>query len=182
LLDACVLYPAPLRDLLMRLAQAGLFRARWTAEIHAEWINALLQKRPELGTALRRTVELMDSAIEDCLVTGHLPLVEQLHLPDADDRHVLAAAIAGRADVIVTRNVRDFPTALLAPHGIEARHPDAFVRHVLSLNEAAALAAIREQRAALRRPPRSVTDFLDTLAQQDLPETVAFLRARADLI
>jgi len=182
LLDACVLYPAPLRDLLLRLAQTGVFRARWSDQIQAEWINAALRERPELATALQRTRALMDAAIDDCLVSGHEPLIPTLQLPDPFDRHVLAAAIVGRADVIVTRNLRDFPASVLSPYRIEAQHPDVFVRHVLDLDEAAALSAVRDQRAALRNPPRTVAEFLDTMARQELPETVAFLRGRAGLI
>ncbi len=182
LFDACVLYPAPLRDLLMRLARTGLFRARWSAEIHAEWMEAVRRDRPELAERLARTRAAMDGAIEDCLVSGHAALIPLLRLPDPADRHVLAAAIVGRADVIVTCNLRDFPTEALAPYRIEAQHPNLFIRHLLDLDEAAALAAVREQRGALRNPPRSVAEHLDTLARQELPETVAFLRGRADLI
>lgn len=182
LFDACVLYPAPLRDLLLRLALTGLFHARWSPQIQAEWMNAAIRERPELATALQRTRGLMDAAIDDCIVSGHEPLIPTLQLPDAGDRHVLAAAIVGRADVIVTRNLRDFPAGLLAPYRIEAQHPDMFVRHVLDLGEAAALAAIRDQRASLRNPPRTVEEFLDTLARQEMPQTVAFLRDRASLI
>lgn len=182
LFDACVLYPAPLRDLLIRLARTRLFRARWSAEIHEEWIGALVRDRPELAERLARTRAAMDDAIEDCLVTGHTALIPRLPLPDPNDRHILAAAIVGRADVIVTRNLRDFPAEAVAPYRIEAQHPDVFIRHVLDLDEAAALVAVREQRGALRSPPRTVAEFLDTLARQELPETVAFLRSRADLI
>lgn len=182
LFDACVLYPASLRDLLLRLARTNLFRARWSDQIHAEWMNAVLRERPELAGALQRTRALMDAAIDDCLVTGHEALIASLQLPDADDRHVLAAAIIGRADVIVTSNLRHFPPETLSAYHIEAQHPDVFVRHVIDLDEAAALQAIREQRESLRNPARTVADFLDTLARQELPETVAFLRPRAALI
>ena len=92
--DACVLYPAPLRDLLLHLAGTQLFRARWTEEIHGEWVRNLLKNRPDLTRKqLDRTRALMDRAVPDCLVTGHLPLMEALILPDPGDRHVLAAAI-----------------------------------------------------------------------------------------
>ena len=94
LCDACVLYPAPLRDLLMYLAQAGLFRARWTEAIHREWIENLLENEPKRDRArLERTRDLMNEAIPDCLVTDYEELIAALTLPDPDDRHVLAAAI-----------------------------------------------------------------------------------------
>ena len=126
--DACVLFPAPLRDLLMRLALVGLFRARWSAQIHEEWLRSLLEKRPELTRAqLERTRDLMNTSVLDSLVTGHEPLIEAIVLPDPDDRHVVAAAIRCGANAIVTYNLKDFPEAALQPLGIEAQHPDDFV-------------------------------------------------------
>lgn len=176
LFDACVLYPAPLRDLLMRLATTDLFRARWSAAIHKEWMRAVLATQPELQAQLARTRELMDAHVMEALVTGHEPLIETLHLPDPNDRHVLAAAITGRADVIVTKNLKDFPPDSLAPFGIRAQHPDVFVRSLLDLNEAATLAAVARHRASLRHPPKSVDEYFETLLAQELPETVRVLR------
>jgi predicted nucleic acid-binding protein len=110
LYDSCVLYPAPLRDLLMWLALSDLFRARWSNDIHEEWIRNLLEDRPDLTRErLERTRDKMNSNIRDCLVTGYEPLIDGLTLPDPNDRHVLAAAIRASADVIVTFNLKDFP-------------------------------------------------------------------------
>lgn len=101
--DACVLYPAPLRDFLLRLAVSGLFAARWTERIHREWMDALLRERPDLGDRLDRTRQLMDEAVPDSLVTGYEPLESGFSLPDPDDAHVLAAAIrAGAQGLVVT--------------------------------------------------------------------------------
>ena len=111
--DASVLYPAPLRDFLMWLALADLFQARWTNEIHQEWIRNVLKNRPDLTLIqLDRTKNLMNSNVRDALITGYEPLIPTLILPDINDRHVLAAAIHGRADFIVTFNLKDFPTSL----------------------------------------------------------------------
>ena len=116
LFDACVLYPAPLRDLLMNLALTGLFRARWTDDIHKEWIENLLENEPERDRArLERTRDLMDTATRDSLVSGYEGIVSALQLPDPNDRHVLAAAIVGGCHVIVTANLRDFPGTAVAP-------------------------------------------------------------------
>ena len=113
--DANVLYPAPLRDLLIRLAQAGLVRARWTDTIHDEWLRNVLKDNPRLSAErLARTRSLMNDAVRDCLVSGYEDLTATLSLPDPDDRHVLAAAIRARADVIVTYNLCDFPAPTLA--------------------------------------------------------------------
>ncbi len=175
--DACVLYPAPLRDLLMQLALSDLFRARWTAQIHAEWIGALLAKRPDLSRSqLDRTRDLMDRHVLDALVTGHEELIPVLVLPDPDDRHVLAAAIRAGADAIITYNLADFPAATLAPYGVEAQHPDDFVVCQLDLDLARVLSALRAQRASHVKRPLSLDDFLSKLEQQRLTQTVSRLR------
>jgi predicted nucleic acid-binding protein len=125
--DACVLYPAPLRDLLIRLAAKGLVRARWTDRILDESFRNILANRPDLlPGSLDRTRELMNRALRDVLVTGYEGLIEGLNLPDPDDRHVLAAAIRAGAQVIVTMNLDDFPESALAPFSVEALHPDDF--------------------------------------------------------
>jgi predicted nucleic acid-binding protein len=183
LYDACVLYPAPLRDLLLELAGTGLFRARWTDEIHNEWIENLLQNEPHRQRAkLERTRDLMNAAVLDCLVTGYEPLIPALTLPDPDDRHVLAAAIQGRADVIVTYNLKHFPDAVLSGYGIQAQHPDEFVSNLIGLDAEAVYTAVKEQRARLKNPPKSAEDFLETLEKQSLAQTAALLRKAVDLI
>jgi predicted nucleic acid-binding protein len=174
--DACVLYPAPLRDLLMNLAVTRLFRARWTMMIHDEWIRSLEAKGLD-RRRLDRTRELMDRAVPDCLIAGYEQLISTLDLPDPDDRHVLAAAIAGRADAIITFNLRHFPAGNLAPHGIEVQHPDDFVVRQMDLNFEVVLEAVRRQRANLKRPPLEVDRFLDILDAQQLSKTVERLRA-----
>ena len=108
--DACVLYPAPLRDFLLRLATTGLFAAKWTDEIQDEWIRNVVAERPHLVDKLHRTRKLMTIAVQDGLVAGYESMVAALHLPDPDDRHVLAAAIQAGAQVIVTLNLKDFPS------------------------------------------------------------------------
>lgn len=183
LYDACVLYPAPLRDLLMELAGRGLFRARWTNEIHREWIDNLLENEPHRDRAkLERTRDLMNQAVLDCLITGYEDLIEGLTLPDPGDRHVLAAAIRGRADVIVTTNLKHFPASALEQYGIEAQHPDEFISDVFDLNKEAVYAAAKAQRSRLKKPPVPVDEFLLTLEKQGLVETVAELRKAIDLI
>ena len=109
ILDACVLYPATLRDLLLSLARDGLFHARWSERIQDEWVRSLLKRRPELdAAALRRTCGLMAKAVPDSVVHGWQSIEPGLTgLPDADDRHVLAAAICGHADAIVNSTFED---------------------------------------------------------------------------
>lgn len=170
--DACVLYPAPLRDFLMWLALSGRFRARWSASIHDEWARNLLANRPDLTPEqIDRTVTLMNRAVPDALVTGYEPLVEGLRLPDLDDRHVLAAAIRCGASVIVTFNEKDFPNGTLAPFGVEAQHPDAFIEYLFDLDQAAVVAAARQARANLQNPRVDVDHYLGTLLRQGLVKT-----------
>ncbi|MBN1347125.1 MAG: PIN domain-containing protein [Phycisphaerae bacterium] len=177
LYDACVLYPAPLRDLLMHLALTDLFRARWTDQIHDEWIETVLAKRPDLRREqLERTRELMNAHVRDCLVIGYEDLTDGLKLPDRDDRHVLAAAIRCGAAVIVTYNTKDFPPACLDEFGIDAQHPDEFIAHLLDLAPASVCAAAKRHRQSLKNPPKTVGQFLDALAAQQLSETVGRLR------
>jgi predicted nucleic acid-binding protein len=164
LYDACVLYPAPLRDLLVQLALTDLFRARWTDQIHDEWIRSVLKQRPDLTLEqLTYTKELMNSHVRDCLVSGYEYLIPTLALPDPDDRHVLAAAVVGNADVIVTFNLKDFPESILAQYDIESQHPDDFVSDLLDLNPYSVRAAAEKYRQRLKNPPKSIDEYLEIL-------------------
>jgi len=177
LYDACVLYPAPLRDLLMHLALTDLYRAKWTEQIHEEWIRNVLKNRPDLcREQLEHTRRLMNQSVRDCLVTGYEFLIPSLELPDADDRHVLAAAIRSQASIILTSNLKDFPKQLLDAYEIEALHPDEFISDLLDINTAKVLEAVAKCRRSLKNPPKTVNEYLDTLLKQGLPETVNQLR------
>jgi predicted nucleic acid-binding protein len=175
--DANVLYPAELRNLLMHLALTGLFRAKWSADVHEEWISALLEKRPDLTRQkLERTRTLMDLHSADALVTGYEDLIAGLQLPDPDDRHVLAAAIRGQASVIVTMNLRDFPADIVGAFGIEAQHPDEFILHLIDLVPRAVVMAAETHRLSLKNPPKTTAEYLSALARQGLTQTACLLR------
>lgn len=183
LYDACVLYPAPLRDLLMRLAMTDRFRAKWSNEIHEEWIRNVLADRPDLTRAqLERTRDLMNAHVRDGLVDGYQYLLPSVSLPDPNDRHVFAAAIYARADVIVTFNLKDFPADMLRPFNIEAQHPDEFINHLLDLDTAAVVIAAQKCRAGLKTPPKTAEEYLEILERQSLPKTVAALRQWAAIL
>ena len=177
LYDACVLYPATLRDLLMHLALTDLYRAKWSDDIHEEWMRNLLENRPDLNRRqIERVRDLMNANVRDCVVTGYADLIPALELPDPDDRHVLAAAICGQADVIVTFDTKDFPSDVLDQYGITAQHPDEFIRHLIDLDEAAVVAAARAQRSNLKNPRIAPVEFVDNLERRGLVQTAAFLR------
>ena len=180
--DACVLYPAPVRDLLMQLALTDLFKARWTDQIHEEWIEALLRRNKYDRKILERTRDLMDTSVRDAKVSGYEELIDALVLPDPDDRHVLAAAIKAGANAIVTFNLKDFPSDVLSKYGIEAIHPDEFVYSQIDLAPAIACGAIKRQRESLKNPPKAKDEFLAILQKQQLPQTVSALRAYIELI
>ena len=180
LLDANVLYPAGLRDLLLRLADRYLYAPLWSTDIHAEWMSSLLADRPDIAPGvLDRTRTIMDEQFPDAVVTDYRTLAAGLDLPDPDDRHVLAAAITGGADVIVTANLRDFPASRLAPHAISAQHADDFISDLFETDAEAVLAAVRGHRAALRNPPRSARDHLAALERLGLARTTSLLGPRA---
>ena len=177
ILDACVLYPAPLRSYLMYLANTGLFRARWTDQIHDEWIRNLIKNKPDLDPAkLERTKQLMNDNVPDCLVEGYEPLIAGLTLPDVDDRHVVAAALKGQAEAIITFNLKDFPPSELNPLGLSAIHPDEFLSDMFELNPSFCIKAAQQQRRSLKRPTMSATEFLDCLQKQRLPSFVSNLK------
>jgi len=181
--DANILYPAPLRDLFIRVAQTGLVLARWTETIHDEWIRNVQKDNPRLSAErLARTRSLMNEAIRDCLVTGYEDLIASLSLPDPDDRHVLAAAIRAGARVIVTYNLADFPAQTLARFDIEAQHPDDFLVGLLDLAPDVVCAAVKRQRESLQNPPKTAEELLATLESQGLTQAVARLRQFIDLL
>ncbi len=159
----------------MQLAFAGLFQARWSADIDDEWQRNLLAAPPELTSQIARTHAIMHRAIPDALVTGYQSRIAGLSLPDPDDRHVLAAAITTAADVIVTFNLKDFPAAALAPYGVvEAQHPDAFLQSLVANMPLQVLAAARECVSRLTRPPVTADSYLQILRRTGLPQTAAF--------
>ena len=134
------------------------------------------------GAVHHFSTEIGRAHVRDCLVTNYEDLIPSLQLPDPDDRHVLAAAICARVDVIVTSNLSDYPTETLAKFGIEAQHPDQFITYLLDLAPNVVCVAAKKQRQSLKNPPKTVEEFLDSLEAAGLPQTVARLRQFGELI
>ena len=175
--DACVLYPAPLRDLLIRMAAAGVVRAYWTEDILDECFAAILKRRPDLNEeSLARTRLLLKQALPESLVTGYEKLISSLTLPDPKDRHVLAAAITCRAKVIVTMNLRDFPHQALNGFSITPVHPDEFIAQAVQSLPEAMVSIVNQQAAALHRPPITVDELLNKLESCGLKHAMACVR------
>lgn len=163
-LDACVLYPPSLRDLLMWLATVLIYEPRLSEEIHAEWTRNVLSDNSAVTPAqLDRTRQLMNQATPNCLVSGYERRLSSLSLPDEGDRHVLAAAIEAGASVIVTYNLSDFPNSVLRGYGIQALHPDMFLSALFDHDAELFLHGVQAHRASLKNPPKTAQDYLAAL-------------------
>jgi predicted nucleic acid-binding protein len=184
LLDACVLYPMAMADALMSLATTGLFTAKWTSAIEDEWIGALETNRPDLRGRLGLRRDQMRIAVPDWEVPAAAwqRLAPCLSLPDPKDVHVLASAVAGHADCIVTSNLKHFPNEQTDPYGIEVVHPDAFVINQWDLDELVTVNAFKRMRARWKKPQATPEDFAQAMERGGLPATAARLRDAAEFI
>jgi len=160
----------------MELAAAKLFRAKWSDAVQNEWMSNLLENRSDLTKErLERTRDLMNKAVPDASVSGYEDLIQGLTLPDPNDRHVLAAAIASECDALVTFNQKDFPTEYLAKFNIELLHPDDFVHYQFGFCTASVVIAAQRCRARLKNPPVSAEAYIAALEAQGLPKTASEL-------
>ena len=160
-LDANVLYPAQLRDLLMRLAVNDLFRAHWSNEIHEEWMRNLVANRENIRwQAVERTRDLMDKALPGACFEDYEQHIRRLSLPDPDDRHVRAAAIEIEAQCIVTNNLKDFPSSVLGQEGVDACSPDDFIIGLYHRDPIGVVTVVRQLRSSLSNPPQSPEELL----------------------
>ncbi len=182
ILDANVLYKVRLISLLMSLAVKKMFRARWTDDIHEEWMRNLIANRPDISSeqVSKRRAD-MNLAVPDALVTGHEAITID-GLPDPDDGHVIAAAVLTRASMIVTFNLKDFPARILTPLRLEARHPDDFLIDQYTLAPELFTQAVRQDKRRYRNPPLSTAEYLNALERAGVPETAAQLREIAVLL
>lgn len=173
--DANVLYPASLRDTLVRLAMTKLFQAKWTDQILNEMVQAILRKQPDLKQKLDRTCSLMNDYIPDARVTGYEDLIESLELPDLDDRHVLATAIRSNSQVIVTNNLKDFPHDYLDKYDIEAQSADDFILHVMELDAETVITVLGEQASDYEKPTMTREMLMNVLIKH-VPRSMSVIR------
>ncbi len=166
LLDANALYPAYLRDALLRLAVAEVYRVRWSRQVLDEMSRNVLKNNPDLPRqSVERLVGTMEKAFPDAMVTGHEFLIPSM-TNDPKDRHVLAAAIRGRADVIVTSNTKDFPPEAREPYDVDLQTPDEFLCYQWELEDPDYLLGVLEDWASvLKNPPLTLEDLLGRLAK-----------------
>jgi len=175
--DACVLYPAQIRDLLIELALDDLLQLKWSDRVLDEWIDNLLKNRPDLDrNRLEKTRNDMNRALLDCLVEDFESIERNLNLPDENDRHVLAAAIASKSKFIVTANLKDFPNDYLLLHNIKALHPDDLFMHVAHKNKDKFLLSVKTCYRKLKNPPQTIDWYLLNLKNAcNLVKTFDFL-------
>ncbi|MGC8552931.1 MAG: PIN domain-containing protein [Phycisphaerae bacterium] len=175
--DACVLYPAALRSLLMYMAVDGLFQPRWSNAVHEEWMRALLGTRPDITRQqAERIRDLMNEHAGDSLVSGFEHRIGNLSLPDPADRHVLAAAIHCRASMIITFNLKHFPASALREFGIQPCSPDKFISDLLAAAPNLVCQAARRHRQSLKSPPLDVEIYLQRLEACRISNMVKALR------
>lgn len=175
-LDANVLYPAPLRDFLLQLAFDGLFIPKWSVQIQNKWTRNVLLNRPDIAPEkLVRTTLLMNRAFPNANVSGFESIAPKVsnHPKDA---HVLATAIHTKANVIVTFNLRDFVTAEADSLFVPAVHPDDFTFQLLDENPVEFLSAIRDLHLRLVRPKPSMDDYMDKIEKCGLIKSTRALR------
>ena len=165
LLDSCVLYPYELRDLLLEIAHEHLYRVHWSPQILEDTVRNLLADARSTQEKASRFCAAMERAFPEALVEPPPGLADQLGC-DPGDRHVLAAAIAAKAEVIVTLNVRHFPAEVLEPLGIEAVTPDQFLCNLLDLDPGAMHGCLETIAARQRNPARTAQALLQILSRQ----------------
>ncbi|MFM7092466.1 MAG: putative toxin-antitoxin system toxin component, PIN family [Bacteroidota bacterium] len=172
-LDACVLYPAPIRDVLLSLAAEGLFVVKWSDIIQNEWLRNLLANRPDLKKEqLFQTIKAMNLAFPDANVENFEVFISGVNLRDKDDRHVVACAIRCNADLIVTFNIKDFSTKELAKFGIEIQNPDELISNLIDINPKLVHKAISKMVKRLKNPKKTMYEVLTILEKCGLKKSV----------
>jgi len=167
--DACILYPFHLRNIVVQIAVDRLVDARWTDEIHDEWIRNLAANVASIPVErLQITRHLMKDALPHAMVSAYQGHICAVTLPDPNDRHVVAAGIAGGASVILTWNLRDFPVRELKKHGLRRQTPDAFIVDLYDTVPDLTLASLANARRNLSNSRVSASGFVDILKNQKL--------------
>ncbi|NBC83921.1 MAG: PIN domain-containing protein [Bacteroidetes bacterium] len=176
ILDTNVIYPLWIRDLLLWFAHHDLFTPKWSKHIFDEWIEVMNRKGISNPEANKR-IEVINSAFPDAMVENYEPLIEVLKLSDTKDRHVLAAAIKTNASLIVTNNLKDFPSDYLASFGLKAKKADDFFTDIIDLNHQTSLKAFRDLVLNKKNPPYDDYQVLDILRKNGLKDTADYIHA-----
>lgn len=175
-LDTNVVYPVIIRDILLWFAHYDLYSPKWSEHIFDEWKRVMLEKGVSEEEASKRTTKAI-LAFPDALVQNYKGLIDNLNLPDADDRHVLAAAIKVNANLIVTNNLKDFPEDYLQSFSLNAKSADDFLTDIIDLNQEQAIAAFKEMVLNKKNPKLDEFEVLDQLRNAGLKDTANYLHA-----
>lgn len=175
-LDTNVVYPVIIRDILFWFAYYDLYTPKWSTQIFDEWKRVMMEKGVSEEDAMKRIAKA-NAAFPDALVNNYKGLIENLELPDVDDRHVLAAAIKTNANLIVTNNIKDFPEEYLQSFGINANTADDFLTDMIDLNQEQALAAFKEMVLNKNNPKQDEFEVLNLLRNAGLKDTANYLHA-----
>ncbi len=175
-LDTNVIYPLWIRDLLLWFAYHDLYTPKWSKHIFDEWLEVMKRKGISEEEAIKRA-EKVNDAFPDALVKNYEPLIETLKLPDAKDKHVLAAAIKTNANLIVTNNLKDFPTNYLSSFGLSAKCADDFFTDIIDLNHKTSIKAFRDLVINKKKPPYDEYQVLDIFRNNGLKDTADYLHA-----
>lgn len=182
-LDANVLYGSLLRDLLLSLFVAGMYEAKWTERITQEWVGHLLTNLPDISPGkVQRTVNLMNKIPPHAMVSCYEQFIAQVDIPDKNDRHVVAAAIACGAQKILTWNLGDFPNKVLKIFGVIAESPDKFIADLIIEEPRAVVEIFRDVRQRFKAPPLSVDGFFARLEANRLSLTAKQLERYRGLL
>ena len=176
-LDTNTIYPIEIRDLLFWFAYYDLYTPKWSNHIFDEWKRVMIRKGVNEEEAMKR-IEKANLAFPDALVINYSGLIDNLNLPDPNDRHVLAAAIKTNANIIVTNNIKDFPKEYLASFGLTAKTADDFLTDIIDLNPEQAIKAFKELVLNRRNPDLNEFEVLDILRKQELKNTADFLHSQ----
>lgn len=182
-LDANVLYGSFVRDVMLSLFAAEMYEARWTDQITQEWVKHLLANISDMTPEkVAKTVNAMNRISPDALVENYQRYIGQITIPDVDDRHVVAAAIACSAQKIVTWNLGDYPNKILKTFGVVAESPDIFVLKLLVEDYRSIIAVLKGMRLRFKAPPVSVDGFFEKMKKNNFTLTAEFLERYRELL
>lgn len=175
-LDTNILYPIVIRDVLLWFAHYDLYTPKWSNKIFDE-LRTVMERKGIPQSIIDHRIKMIHENFEDAMVINYEPLIDQVSLPDENDRHVLAAAIKTNANVIVTNNLKDFPSDYLSSLGLSAKNADDFIADIIDLNPNTAVKAFKELVLYRKNPKMDEYEVLDSLRRNGLKDSANYLHS-----